>query len=263
VLRRERQETARALARLLPLERQQTDRHLVTERARSDGAVATRDDFLGIVTHDLRDLLGGIVMSAGLLAKRGAAAGDDGTVQQTARIHRYAARMNRLIGDLVDVASIDAGKLAMATAPGDARLVVSEAVDAFREAAGAKGITLDVELAEAPLTAAFDHDRLLQVFANLISNAIKFTGTGGRVTIRGEGGGGTLRFGVEDTGTGIPSHMHDAIFEKFWQATTGDRRGLGLGLYISRCIVDAHGGRIWAESTEGRGSTIWFTIAAL
>src|SRR5215210_7064911 len=176
ILRRERYENARVLSRLLPLEREKTDRFLLTERARSDDALSNRDNFLGLVSHDLRNLLGGIVLNAKLLAAR-APENEDGkqTLAATTRIQRYAARMNRLIGDLVDVASIDAGKLALTPAPGDATTLIAEAVETFQAAASAKGISLQTEMVECPLLAEFDHDRMLQVLANVITNAIKFT----------------------------------------------------------------------------------------
>jgi signal transduction histidine kinase len=260
-LRMEREENALALSRLLPLERDKTDRFLLTERARSDDAVSYRDDFLGIVSHDLRNLLAGIVLSAGLLSKIEAESDD---AKQTRagmlRIQRYAARMNRLIGDLVDVASIDAGKLSVTPLPGDSRALVVEAVDLFQAAASAKGIALEIEMLEAPLPGAFDHDRMLQVFANLITNAIKFTDQGGRIAVQGERAGDGLRFCISDNGTGIPAGMLDAVFERFWQLGKNDKRGLGLGLYISKCIVLAHGGTIWAESKLGEGSRFWFTL---
>lgn len=261
ILRRERDENARVLSRLLPLEREKTDRFLLTERARSDVALSNRDNFLGLVSHDLRNLLGGIVMSAELLSAR-APENEDGaqTLVTTQRIQRYAARMNRLIGDLTDVASIDAGKLAMIPAPGDAAALIAEAVDPFQAAASAKGISLQTEIGEGPLRAEFDHGRMLQVLANIIANAIKFTSEGGRIRVRGERAGDELRFSITDTGSGIPGNMLEAIFERFWQAGEDDRRGVGLGLYISKCIVEAHGGRIWAESTPGEGSRLCFTL---
>jgi signal transduction histidine kinase len=260
-LRRERAENARALARLLPLERDKTDRFLLTERARSDDAVSNRDNFLGIVSHDLRNLLGGIVMTADLLSAK-APETEDGkkTLAATARIQRYAARMNRLIGDLVDVASIDAGKLAVTPVPGDATTLIAEVVDTFQAAASAKGVSLQAESVEHPLLAEFDHDRMLQVLANIITNAIKFTSEGGSIRVRGEGAGDELRFCISDTGSGIPAGMLEDIFERFWQVGKNDRRGVGLGLYISRCIVEAHGGRIWAESKLGEGSSLCFTL---
>jgi signal transduction histidine kinase len=260
-LRMEREENALALSRLLPLERDKTDRFLLTERARSDDAVSYRDDFLGIVSHDLRNLLAGIVLSAGLLSKQNAETEDaKQTRVRMQRIQRYAARMNRLIGDLVDVASIDAGKLSVTAVPGDSRALVAEAVDLFQAAASAKGISLDIDIVEFALPGTFDHDRMLQVLANLITNAIKFTPDGGRIAVQGERDGDGLRFCIRDNGTGIPAGMLDAVFERFWQVGKNDKRGLGLGLYISKCIVEAHGGTIWAESKLGEGSRFWFTV---
>jgi signal transduction histidine kinase len=260
-LRREREEGARALARLLPLERDQTDRYLLTERARSDDAVANRDDFLGIVSHDLRNLLGGIVMSAGVLSARATESSEGAlTLAQTSRIQRYAARMNRLIGDLLDVASIDTGQLAISPARGDSSALLREAADMFQAAALAQRMHLGVEVSESPLFADFDHDRMLQVLGNLISNAIKFSPEGANISLRGERSGQGLRFCVSDTGSGIAPELLAAIFERFWQVDKYDRRGVGLGLYISRCIVEAHAGRIWAESQLGEGTRIYFTL---
>jgi signal transduction histidine kinase len=261
-LRLERVEAARVLAKLLPLERQATDRYLLTERKRSDGALARRDGLLGIVAHDLRDLLGGMVLSAEVITKIAAGTASTEILEETQRQRRYAARMNRLVCDLVDTASIDAGKLAMTAAPGDVASLLAEAADTFRGAAAEKGISLEVEAVELSLTAAFDHDRLLQVLANCISNSIKFTPRGGRVTIRGERTGHELRFCISDTGPGIPARSLEAIFERFWQMGKNARPGLGLGLYLSRCIVEAHGGRIWAESTPGNGAKIFFALPA-
>jgi signal transduction histidine kinase len=98
------------------------------------------------------------------------------------------------------------------------------------------------------------------VLANILANAIKFTSQGGRIRVRGEGAGDELRFSISDTGSGMPGNVLEAIFERFWQVGKNDRRGVGLGLYISRCIVEAHGGRIWAESQLGEGSRLCFTL---
>jgi len=260
-VRRERDARARMLTRLLPLERDATDQYLLTERARSDDALATRDDFLGMVSHDLRDLLNGIVVSSQFLAQKLEKHGDSAQLLiETARIERYGTRMNRLIGDLVDVASIDSGKLAMHAAPGDVTALMAEAVDALRASASAKGIILEVQQPQANASAVFDHDRLLQVLANLIANSIKFTPKGGRISMHCKPVGDALEFCVDDTGEGIPVAMLEAVFERFWQVGKNDRRGLGLGLYISRCIVEAHGGTIWAESSAGHGTRMLFTL---
>jgi signal transduction histidine kinase len=260
-LRRERQAQARSLAALLPLEREKTDRYLLTERVRSDDAVAQRDDFMGIVSHDLRNLLGAISANATVLSKQASTSEDRAkTIAAAERIQRYVARMNRLIGDLVDVVSIDAGKLAVQPQRFDAAELITEAVEAFAHAAQEKGISLGSAITQPSLPAVFDRDRILQVLANLISNAIKFTTSGGTVTVRGERAGDELRISVIDTGQGISGDMLDAVFERFWQIGKNDQRGLGLGLYISKCIVDAHGGRIWVESKLDAGSAFHFTL---
>jgi signal transduction histidine kinase len=254
-----RKEQADTLATLLVHERAATDAYLLTERDRADDAVAHRDDFLGMVAHDVRNLLNGVVLSLELLRP-----GDDEPEPHVAaaatRIRRYVARMNRLIGDLVDVTSIDAGKLAMVPVEGDPAALVTEATDTFQSAAREKGVSLSAEVPAAPLRAPFDHDRLLQVFANLIANAIKFTPSGGHIAICVEAPQGLVRFCVSDTGVGIPAPMLEAIFERFWQVGENDRHGMGLGLYISKSIVDAHHGRIWAESELGKGTRMYFTL---
>jgi len=263
-LRREREDHARSLRKALPLERESTDRFLRSERLHSDDALVNRDDFLAIVTHDLRDLLGGIVMSASVISKR-APQNDEGknTLAETQRIQRYAARMNRLIGDLTDVASIDAGKLAIAPSLRDLTVLVTEAEDSFKATASANGITIATRIAARPLMAAFDHDRILQVLANLIANSLRFTPEGGKIIIGAEREGADVRLSVVDTGSGIPEGALDSIFERFSQEGGKDRRGrLGLGLYISRCIIEAHGGRIWAESQPGAGSKVSLTLPA-
>lgn len=253
-LRREREEDARVLAALLPLEREATDRYLLTERTRSDSALAQRDDFLGMASHDLRTLLSGIAMSATLLCEQYPDA------QEGPRIQRYVARMNRLIGDLVDVVSIDAGTLTVRRERADAVALIAEAVDAFAHRAAEKGVSLEAETAGRELVGDFDHERMMQVLANVVTNAIKFTHSGGRVVVRGERIGRDLQISVSDDGEGIPDDMLEAVFERFWQVGKNDKRGLGLGLYISRCIVAAHGGQIWVESKLGAGSTFRFTI---
>jgi signal transduction histidine kinase len=260
-LRLEREEQARTLAALLPLEREKTDRYLLTERARSDDVVAHRDDFMGIVSHDLRNLLGAIAANAAVLKKQASDSHEGRTTAAAMeRVQRYVARMNRLIGDLVDVASIDAGKLAIKAQPFDAMELISEAIEAFTPAAQEKAISLQYGSSERLLPATFDHERMLQVVANLMTNAIKFTGRGGAVTVCAERVASELHVRVIDTGPGIPEEMLEAIFERFWQVGKNDHRGLGLGLYISRSIVEAHGGRIWAESKLGAGSTFHFTV---
>ena len=257
----ERIETALVLKRLLPVEREQTDRFLLTERVRSDAALANRDDFLGVVSHDLRNLLGAIVTSSAVIAKTTDDLQDGKRIlSESSRIQRNAARMNRLIGDLIDIVSIDAGRLAVVPAVDDLAALISEAVDAFRDAAAVKEIRIDAP-AGGPAMAMFDHSRMFQVLANLLGNSIKFTPRGGAVIVRYEAmEKNQWRCFVEDNGTGIPETHLQSVFERFSQVNHGDQRGLGLGLFISKCIVEAHGGEIRAESCPGGGTCVSFTL---
>jgi signal transduction histidine kinase len=263
-LHREREERQRALSALLWMEREATDDGLVVERARADEALATRDDFLGMVSHDLRNMLGGIALTAGVIAKQAAAEGERGapSLAQAERIQRFAARMNRVLGDLLDVVSLEAGKLHVTRRPLEAADLVKDAVEAFHAAFAAKGVTLEADIREGSVRADLDHDRILQVLANLLGNALKFTEPGGRVTLVMARDGQDLQFSVIDTGEGIPAGQAVVIFERFRQLDPTHRQGLGLGLYISKCIVEAHGGTIEAESPAGGGTALHVRLPA-
>ena len=234
--------------------------HLSNERARSDEALATRDEFMGIVSHDLRNMLNAMVGFAALIEKEVSQDNHAQVLVNAQRIQRSAARMHRLIGDLVDVASIEAGMLTVMPEIGNPAPIVAEAVETFQVQASARGVSLAAEIVEPSSLAAFDSARILQVLANLLSNAIKFTPANGHVGVRVERVGDELRFAVSDTGAGIPADQLEAVFVRFRQITKNDRRGVGLGLYISKAIVQGHGGRIWAESRIDEGSTFYFTV---
>jgi len=259
----ERETRRRALAALLALERDETDDYLLLERERADAAVDARDDFLGMVTHDVRNLLGGLVMSASSVMKIPCAdaAAKAVLTREGQRIHRYAARMNRLVGDLLDVVSIEAGRLAIVPHREDAAELLRETVDAFQAIASAKKIALTTEMKSGALAARCDHERILQVLANLVGNAVKFTPDGGRIDLLVDAVDDQVRFGVHDTGPGIPADQLSVVFDRYWRAKES-HGGLGLGLYIARCIVEAHAGKIWAESLPGEGSTFYFSLPA-
>jgi signal transduction histidine kinase len=247
---------------VLSHERLATDTDLSAERARADSLLATRDEFLGVVSHDLRNMLGIIGGYAALIAKEASADHrPDQVLEHAQRIQRSGTRMNRLIGDLVDLASMEAGAFALARQIGDPMHLVEESVAAFQVPAAAKGIALTAETPGPVCLVAFDSARLSQVLTNLLSNALKFVSSGGQVVVRVDRMNDELRFAVRDTGIGIPAEMLLPIFERFRQVKEGDGRGVGLGLYISKRIVHAHGGRIWAESRIGEESTFFFTLA--
>lgn len=259
----ERAARQRAVAALLAEEREETDDHLAAERKDSDAAIGSRDDFLSIVSHDLRNMLGGISMSASLLTEIPCDDQVHGAIVRDAeRIQRYTVRMTRLVGDLVDLASIEAGQLSVIAVRRDAGELLRETQEVFEPIAAARGISLRTEVPRASLLADYDHERILQVLANLVGNAIKFAPSGGRIDIIADQVDHDVRFSVADTGRGIASDRLSVVFERFWQDAKRERRGLGLGLYISKRIIEAHGGKIWAESRHGLGSTFYFTLPA-
>ena len=257
----ERQSRLEALASLLRLESDETDERLVLERARSDGAVIARDDFMAMVSHDLRTLLGGIALATHVQIRRAPAdEGGRAAVVEAKRVQRLIARMNRLIGDLDDVASIESGRFRVTRKERDGRKVVLDCVEAFEPSAAIKHITLSARVPERAVMAKLDDQRILQVLANLVGNALKFTPANGSITLQVEPTDGGMRVSVTDTGPGIAEENLEAVFERFWQVGEADHRGRGLGLFISRQIVEAHGGRIWATSELGKGTTFVFTL---
>ena len=222
-------------------------------------AIQTRDQVLGIVAHDLRNPLGTILMQASLL--RLGIGGQEGMSSAPAdRIERAATRMNRIIQDLLDVTRMEAGGLAIEPAPLSTRRIISESVEAQKQLAESASLELALDVTEDLPDIWADHDRLLQVFENLIGNAVKFTEPGGRILVGASSRGKEVLFWVKDTGSGIAAENLPFVFERHWQAENSDRQGAGLGLPIVKGIVDGHGGRIWVESTPGVGSTFFFTI---
>jgi signal transduction histidine kinase len=249
-------------ARLLAAEREETDLHLEIERTRADEALTSREDFFAMVSHDLRSLLNGIVMSAGSLKRLVGADPERRAAQCAEVIERFSGRMDRLIGDLIDVARMEEGKLSVLPERTDLANLVRELTQGMAQAAAARAIALSCSVASEPLFAHVDAERIFQVLTNLVGNALKFTTKGGRVDVRVERRGDDVLFTVEDTGEGIAADKLEKIFERFFQTLRHDRRGLGLGLYISKSIVEAHGGKISATSTPGRGSAFEFTLPA-
>jgi PAS domain S-box-containing protein len=226
-------------------------------------ATGLRDQVLGVVAHDLRNPLNAISLQAAAL-QRSKPQPERRTQRPREAIERAARRMNRLIQDLLDVAVLENGRLSVERAPLPVDELVREAVDAQRALAQASSIDLSQEVALGVPDIAGDHDRLLQVFENLIGNALKFTEAGGRVTVGVVRGESEAVFWVADTGRGLTTEEIGRVFDRFWQASArSGRLGAGLGLPITKGIVEAHGGRIWVESAPGRGSTFFFSIPSV
>ncbi|HUQ82391.1 MAG TPA: ATP-binding protein [Gemmatimonadaceae bacterium] len=227
-------------------------------------ATQARNDLLAIVSHDLRNPLHTIQMAASFLIE----IAEDPTSQapvktQLAAIRRAATRGNALIQDLLDASRIEAGRLAVETMPIGAAMLVEDAVSEMAVLAAESSIALDGAWSGPPTRVAADRERIGQLFANLIGNAIKFTPTGGRVTVSGRIDGSEAAFSVSDTGPGIPEDQVPRLFDRFWQAKQASRAGAGLGLFIARGIVEAHGGQLAVESVVGSGTTFTFTLSVV
>jgi signal transduction histidine kinase len=229
-------------------------------RAAQD-ATRARDDLVAIVSHDLRNPVHTISMAASFLLE--IAPANDRRIQarrQLEVIQRSASRANRLIQDLLDVAKIQAGGLAVDPIPVDVKSLINEAAESATPLASAAHLTVACAPPEKPISVATDRERVLQVFANLIGNAIKFTPKGGQISILACHENDVVRFTIADTGPGIPPEHLDHVFDRYWQAKSTAKLGAGLGLSIAKGIVEAHGGRIWVESPPGSGAQFNFTL---
>lgn len=242
-------------------------RELAADNARlyeeARAAMRARERVLAIVSHDLRNSLATVLLNSSAILESVPAEGQDpGQRDQLEWIARSAEQMDRLIRDLLDLSSIEAGRLAVEPRPCGAAAIVSDAVNFHVALAAEREVNIKRDLrgdGDLPAVIA-DHERILQVLANLIGNAIKFTAPGGSVVVRASVSDGAVEFSVADTGIGIAERDLDSIFELYWQADRGHRRGAGLGLPIARAIVEAHGGSIRVESKPGAGSTFSFTL---
>ena len=226
----------------------------------SQRATRTRDQVLGIVSHDLRNPLSAIGMCT-------AALGDSTKLPAPERrrllrtIQDSVEWTQRLLGDLLDIASLEAGRLSFEPRPIDPIVLISRALDLFEVSTDGKTVRLGEGVPDSLPTVVADEERILQVLTNLISNALKVTPTGDAVTLGASASPGTVTFTVTDVGPGIaPEHL-DHIFDWFWRAShERAERGTGLGLAIAKGIVEAHRGHIAVESTPGRGSSFSFTV---
>jgi signal transduction histidine kinase len=268
---------------LLAYERKETDSNLQGERVCMDlaseqhsallaveqfthnltkAALVTRDQFLAIVSHDLKNPLAAISIGARLLRKAISREALDtvSLLKDLGLIERSAAHMDRMISDLLDVERMAHDKLTLKPERMDLRHLLQECRDLFAPVVVSKSFTMTIHAGPEPLVANIDHDRLFQVFSNLIGNALKFTPNGGTIKLSARKQATEVELSVTDNGPGIPDTKQATVFERFSQLNTTDRHGLGLGLFIAKSIVEAHKGRIWVTSAVGKGTTLTFTI---
>jgi PAS domain S-box-containing protein len=226
-------------------------------------AVRARDDTVGVVAHDLRNPVSAVKMLSSALLQR-----DDienlpaEAVEQLRLIRAASLQMDRLIQDLLDVTRVETGRLTLDQQPVTTVALLEGALGTLRPLVKEAGLKLVVDLPATLPTVHADPERIGQVLSNLVGNAIKFTRQGGTITVEANEDGDAVRISVSDTGVGISKEQLPHVFDRFWQSqqSTIRSRGAGLGLPIARGIIQAHGGRIWAESEIGRGATFRFTL---
>jgi signal transduction histidine kinase len=242
-------------------EREESERSARAQVAAAQELARLKGEFVSQVTHELRNPLAPIAGYAELLADRAEAPAEVRRYAQV--IQRQAGVLERLIDDLLDLARLETGRYRLDRQPTRIEEVLAAAADELGRTSKLHPIAVDVTPGLPAVDA--DPDRVAQVVRNLIANAIRYSPTGGEVRIRAMREGQEVAVAVADRGIGIPADRLERIFEKFYRVDNELTRrvsGTGLGLAISRELVEAHGGRIWAESAPGRGSTFYFTLAA-
>jgi signal transduction histidine kinase len=229
-------------------------------RAEAEAAVAARDELLAIVSHDLRNPLSAILTGAAVLNRTTSDGAQGELVHKSARaIIRSAERMNRIIADLLDLAQIEAGQLAVEQKPEDVAAIVREGIEMLHPLAVKLELKLDGSVS-AGLRVHCDRGRVLQIVSNLVGNALKFTPKGGAIVIDAQALGSEAHFYVRDSGRGISEEDLSRIFDRFWHSSKNNRQGIGLGLSIVKGLVEAQNGRVWVESALGVGTTFFFTL---
>jgi PAS domain S-box-containing protein len=223
-------------------------------------AVRAREEVMALVSHDLRNPIATVLLSASALleaAPQGALR--DGEREQLEAITRCCGEMNRLIEDLLDVTRIDEGGIPLTLASWTVTLIVQDALALARPLARERGVALTAQVDAGLPPVSVDRRRVMQVLSTLIANAIRFSDPGGAVALRAARHDGQVALHVADGGAGIPDEHLPFLFDPFRQGRQG-RGSVGLGLAVSRGIVEGHGGSIWVQSRPGQGSTFSFTL---
>lgn len=281
-LRRERREKQLLVEALLSSERQRTDNNLSRERESVDLAsqnavrdlaaeqahhtsikeeLSDRELAQGIICHDLKNQAVAISIGAQLLRRQLARDSWDRAdlIRQLSAMENNAAFMSRMIDSILDVERFAHGTVTLNVNRADLCVLLQNTAKLFSPVAISKSCTLVTDLGPEPLWVSVDHDRLLQAVSNLVGNAIKFTPSGGTIRLAAQQDRMRVTVSVTDTGPGIAEEDRLKLFRKFSQLNKTEG-GLGLGLYIAKSIVEAHGGTIWVDSTLGQGSSFRFTL---
>jgi PAS domain S-box-containing protein len=223
--------------------------------------IRSREEMLEIVSHDLKNPLSAILMNAVLLFRKVPPEQDQNALRkQIETIQQSAERMKNLITDLMDLSKVEAGRLILEKSAGSPKKLLEEALDLVAPELSLKKIRVEKSIPDSAAEVHCDSDRMIQVFSNILGNAVKFTPEGGVIHIGVESDERETRFFVTDSGPGIPEKELPRIFDRYWQSKGARSQGSGLGLLIAKRIMEAHGGRLWAESRPGLGSTFYIAL---
>jgi len=223
-------------------------------------AVQARQDILAFVSHDLKNSLMSLFLNVEMLMRSAPLDERRRGWKQLDRIRRGVNQMRRMIDDLLDVGSIESGRLAIDSREHEMGELFEDAVELSAPLIHDKRIEIKIEMPPPPFKVRCDRERMMQVFSNLIGNAVKFVPEKGTIVLSAAASGASALVAVRDTGPGIPPARLPHLFQRYWQADETARKGRGLGLFITKGIVEAQGGVIWAESQVGTGSTFFITL---
>jgi signal transduction histidine kinase len=223
-------------------------------------AVQARQDILAFVSHDLKNSLMSLFLNVEMLTRSAPHDERRRGWKQLERIRRGITQMQRMIEDLLDVGSIESGRLAIDSREHEIGELFEDAVEMSAALIQDKRIEIKIETPPPPFKVRCDRERMMQVFSNLIGNAVKFVPERGTIVLSAAASGASALVAVRDSGPGIPPARLPHLFQRYWQADETARKGRGLGLFITKGIVEAQGGVIWAESQVGTGSTFFITL---
>jgi signal transduction histidine kinase len=229
------------------------------KRRRAEMLAQAREDVLGVVAHDLRNPLNLIQMTVELIIDEELSAERRKEMLDIGL--RAAKQMNRLIEDLLDHVRLQAGRLSLDVEDVSVHTILQDAEETYRPLADRRHVHFETTIQDG-FSVRADRTRVSQIVGNLIGNAIKFTPEQGIVKLRATSEDKQVVFQVIDDGPGIPADNISHLFDNFWQARKSDKRGVGLGLAIAKELVEAHGGKIWVESSVDHGSTFSFSLPA-
>jgi len=221
--------------------------------------VRSREEWLAMVAHDLRQPLAATGLSVAAILRNSSEVEVERMRRHYAIIQRALMHMERMVGDLLDISRLESGAFEVQLAPSSMPEILHQAVDLLSATATQRGIRLEMAPVPAPCIVLCERDRILQVLSNLVGNAIKFVSPGGSIFVGCQMAGDEIVVFVRDTGPGIPEEHVSHVFDKYWRGKRS-RDGLGLGLPIVRSIITAHRGRVWLDSTLGKGCTFYFSL---